>query len=132
MEWAQIPIVQGGAVVVLFAVLWLVFTGRLVPRSTLDDVRADWDARVAEAAEDPEAWKQLYVAECQTHQLTRQAHAQKIGAALAVRAQPLLAAQPHLGRADARHRPANHLRPPHPRRSGTSRQRHLRHLRRAG
>ena len=83
MEWAQIPIVQGGAVALLAAVVWLIALGRLVPRSTLEDVRADRDARVAEAGEDAEQWRQLYVSECEAHQMTRQAHAQEIGAVLA-------------------------------------------------
>ena len=60
MDWAQLPVVQLGAFGVLLAVGWLVFLGRLVPRSTLEDVRADRDARVAEvraeAAEYKEAW----------------------------------------------------------------------------
>lgn len=83
MEWAQIPIVQGGAVGLVLAIIWLIALGRLVPRSTLEDVRADRDARVAEANEDAAAWQQLYVSECQAHQTTRQAHAQEISAALA-------------------------------------------------
>ncbi|GIH91928.1 hypothetical protein ACFFMN_34025 [Planobispora siamensis] len=82
MEWAQIPVIQLGAVGVLFAVLWLVFTGRLVPRSTLDDVRADRDARIAEAAADADAWRELYVGEREAHQTTRQAHAEEVRAAL--------------------------------------------------
>ncbi|WP_068925052.1 hypothetical protein [Planobispora rosea] len=82
MEWAQIPVIQLGAVGVLLAVLWLVFTGRLVPRSTLEDVRADRDARVAEAAADADAWRQLYASECEAHQMTRQAHAEEVRAAL--------------------------------------------------
>ncbi|WP_068922209.1 hypothetical protein [Planobispora rosea] len=82
MEWAQIPIVQGGAVAVLLAALWLVLRGQLVPRSTLEDVRADRDARIAEANADAEAWRQLYVSECEAHQTTRQAHAEEVRAAL--------------------------------------------------
>ncbi|HEY9372077.1 hypothetical protein [Streptomyces sp.] len=98
MEWAQIPVVQLGALGVLLMVLWLVFRGNLapstlVPRSTLDDVRADRDARIAqviadrdervkEANEDAAEWRQLYVRECEAHDLTRRAHAEEIRAAL--------------------------------------------------
>lgn len=87
MEWAQIPVVQLGALGVLLAVLWLVFRGHLVPatlvpRSTLDDVRADRDARVQEAAEDADEWRQLYIRECEAHELTRKAHAEEVRAAL--------------------------------------------------
>jgi hypothetical protein len=87
VEWAQLPVVQLGALAVLLGVLWMVFNGllvpnKLVPRSTLDDVRADRDARVAEANEDAEQWRALYVAECEAHDLTRRAHAEEIRAAL--------------------------------------------------
>lgn len=83
MEWAQIPILQGGAVAVLLAVLWLVFTGRLVPRSTLDDVRADRDARIAEADRDAERGWALYDSERDAHSKTRQALVDHVaGAAL--------------------------------------------------
>lgn len=87
MEWAQLPIVNFGAFGVLLGVLWMVFNGhlvpnKLVPRSTLDDVRADRDARIAEANEDAADWRDLYVRECQAHELTRKAHAEEIRAAL--------------------------------------------------
>jgi hypothetical protein len=102
VEWAQIPVMQLGAFGVLLGVLWLggwmVFKGHLVPntlvpRSTLDDLRADRDqrikevvadrdARVTEAAEDASEWRELYVGECASHDLTRKAHAEEIRAAL--------------------------------------------------
>ncbi|TDD54599.1 hypothetical protein E1286_05260 [Nonomuraea terrae] len=87
MEWTQIPVVQLGALGVLLAVLWLVFRGHLVPstlvpRSTLDDVRSDRDTRLAEANQDAADWRDLYVRECEAHDLTRRAHAEEIRAAL--------------------------------------------------
>lgn len=102
MEWAQIPVMQLGAFGVLLGVLWLVgwlvFKGHLapstlVPRSTLDDIRADRDERIAqvaadrdervrEAAEDTAEWRTLYIRECEAHDLTRRAHAEEIRAAL--------------------------------------------------
>jgi uncharacterized protein (DUF2384 family) len=98
VEWAQIPVVQLGALGVLLAVLWLVFKGHLVPstlvpRTTLEDVRADRDARVAQANADRDArvaeanadatdWRDLYVRECEAHETTRKAHAEEIRAAL--------------------------------------------------
>lgn len=55
MEIIGLPsavLVQGGAFALLMAVFWLVFTGRLVPRSQLDDARADRDMwREAHATE---------------------------------------------------------------------------------
>ncbi|MGI5274903.1 hypothetical protein ACQEUU_37620 [Nonomuraea sp. CA-218870] len=87
MEWTQIPVVQLGALGVLLAVLWLVFRGHLVPatlvpRSTLEDVRADRDARLAEANADAAEWRDLYRRECEAHELTRKAHAEEVRAAL--------------------------------------------------
>lgn len=87
MEWTQLPIVQLGALGVLLAVLWMVFRGllvpsSLVPRSTLDDVRSDRDVRLAEANTDADEWRQLYIRECEAHELTRKAHAEEIRAAL--------------------------------------------------
>ncbi len=44
----------GGAVALLFATIWLIFTGRLVPRSAIDDVRQDRDGwrKAAEAEQE--------------------------------------------------------------------------------
>ncbi|MER7500433.1 hypothetical protein AB0L05_27625 [Nonomuraea pusilla] len=87
MEWAQLPVVQLGALGVLLGVLWMIFSGRLVPRSTVEDVRADRDARVAEAAQDAEEWRALYAGEREAHELTRRAHAEEIRAALTASAE---------------------------------------------
>lgn len=46
MDWTQIPIVQGGSVAVLFGVMWMVFSGQLVPRRTVDMNREDLMARI--------------------------------------------------------------------------------------
>jgi hypothetical protein len=73
LDFTQFPIVQGGAVAVLLAVLWLVYTGRLVPRSTLEDVRKDRDDRIAEAERDTERGWKLYEKEMASHALTRRA-----------------------------------------------------------
>lgn len=47
MTWLEIvkSVGPGGA---LLGVVWMVMRGAIVPRSTLDDVRADRDARLAE------------------------------------------------------------------------------------
>ncbi len=36
-------VLQGGAVALLGATFWLVMTGRLVPRSTIEDIKSDRD-----------------------------------------------------------------------------------------
>lgn len=49
--------IMGG---LLAAFIWAVLTGRLVPRSTLEDVRADRDARLAELRkETDDVWTAL-------------------------------------------------------------------------
>lgn len=91
MEWAQLPMTQLGFLGAFLGVLWLVgwliakghlVPSSLVPRSTLDDVRADRDARVKEANDDADDWRSLYVSECEAHELTRRAHAEETRAAL--------------------------------------------------
>ncbi|MCG6493450.1 hypothetical protein [Kitasatospora sp. A2-31] len=49
-------VVQGGAAAILSAVVMLILVGRLVPRSVVEDVRADRDARLAELAAERDAW----------------------------------------------------------------------------
>lgn len=46
-----------GAGAILAVGLWLIMTGRLVPRATLDDVRADRDSRLAEIRAETDAWR---------------------------------------------------------------------------
>jgi hypothetical protein len=50
-------VVQGGAAAILSAVVMLILLGRLVPRSVLEDVRTDRDARLAELAAERDAWR---------------------------------------------------------------------------
>ncbi len=45
-----------GALVV--AAVWLIFTGRLVPRSVLEDTRKDCDRLVAAKTEEAKEWRQ--------------------------------------------------------------------------
>jgi flagellar biosynthesis/type III secretory pathway M-ring protein FliF/YscJ len=93
LEWAQIPVVQLGAVGVVFAIVWLVVKGILVPRAVLEDARKDAEARatqaekdrderVAEAEKDCDQWRLLFDQERSAHETTRQAHAEEIRAAL--------------------------------------------------
>lgn len=54
-SWDQLPIVQGGAVAILAWVFIQVMRGRIVPRRTLDDMKAERDTwrdahRVSEEA----------------------------------------------------------------------------------
>ncbi|RCG32001.1 hypothetical protein DQ384_05515 [Sphaerisporangium album] len=78
MDLATIPWAQGSLVgitlAVIFATVGLVLKGVLVHRSVVDDVRADRDARIAEANEDAEEWRRLWEAEREAHEVTRRAH----------------------------------------------------------
>jgi hypothetical protein len=47
----------GALLVLLAAFVRAVLTGRLVPRSVLEDVRQDRDARIREMAEERDGWK---------------------------------------------------------------------------
>ncbi|MER7213229.1 MULTISPECIES: hypothetical protein [Streptosporangium] len=97
MEFAAIPWVQGSLVTLALAVIvsgfWMVFKGHLVPRSHVEDVRADRDARiaqaekdrderVAEAEKDAEQWRSLFEQERSAHEATRQAYAEETRAVL--------------------------------------------------
>lgn len=60
-EWGSLAI-QGGAVGMLGAVVFAIFRGLLVPRGTLDVLRADLEKRVATAERTAEQWRQAYFA----------------------------------------------------------------------
>jgi hypothetical protein len=40
--------------------IYLILSGKLVPRSVVEDVRADRDARIAAVQEDRDTWKEAY------------------------------------------------------------------------
>jgi hypothetical protein len=48
MDWGSLPWANIGATGVLALVVLMILRGAIVPRSTLDDVRADRDARLEE------------------------------------------------------------------------------------
>lgn len=50
-------VVQGGAFGVLILVVLAIVTGRLVPRRSLEDVRADRDARLADEKARGDEWR---------------------------------------------------------------------------
>jgi hypothetical protein len=41
--------------------IFLILTGRLVPKSTVDDLRADNQARIADVREEADSWKDAYL-----------------------------------------------------------------------
>jgi hypothetical protein len=66
-------IIQGGAVGVLTFVVLAILVGRLVPRKSLEDVRADRDARIAEAKARGDEWRAAALTEAERNEvLSRQ------------------------------------------------------------
>lgn len=60
-ELLGINIAQGGAVALLTLVVLLILLGRLVPRRTLEDVRADRNERLAELLADRDKWRDAFL-----------------------------------------------------------------------
>jgi F0F1-type ATP synthase membrane subunit b/b' len=59
-ELLGINVAQGGAAALVTLVVLLILLGRLVPRSVLQDVRADRDARIAEIAAERDTWRDAH------------------------------------------------------------------------
>lgn len=59
-ELLGINVAQGGAAALVTLVVLLILLGRLVPRSVLQDVRADRDARLAEIAAERDTWRDAH------------------------------------------------------------------------
>lgn len=57
MDWVQLPVVQLGALGVLLAAFWLVYTGRLMPKSTVDVIRSVLERRIDEKTTEASEWK---------------------------------------------------------------------------
>lgn len=62
-ELLGINVLQGGAAAILALVVLFILVGRLVPRATVNDVRADRDARIAELAQERDTWRAAYMEE---------------------------------------------------------------------
>lgn len=62
MEWINLPFVQGGAVVVLLAGIWLIFTGRLVPKSHHDALRENDRLTITRQQEEIKEWRTAWIA----------------------------------------------------------------------
>ncbi|ETK36112.1 hypothetical protein [Microbispora sp. ATCC PTA-5024] len=90
MDLMAVPWVQGSLVTIVLAMIFTmagaVFKGYLIPQKRheeqLADLRADRDARVAEANADAEEWRRLWTLEHEAHDLTRRAYAEEIRAVL--------------------------------------------------
>jgi uncharacterized protein (DUF3084 family) len=59
-ELLGVDVAQGGAVALVTLVVLLILRGGLVPRSVLEDVRKDRDARVAEVIGERDTWRDAH------------------------------------------------------------------------
>jgi hypothetical protein len=59
-EWLAMPIVQGGAVALLAGVLIAIFTGRLVPRWQVTQLRASDAAAIKRLTAEVDEWRSAY------------------------------------------------------------------------
>lgn len=61
-EFMGVNLIQGGAAAIVVVIVMLILSGRLVPRSTLRDLRADRDARLAEVTAERDTWRAAHAA----------------------------------------------------------------------
>lgn len=62
MEWISLPFVQGGAVVVLLAGIWMIFTGRLITRSHHAELRENDQMTIKRQQEEIHEWRTAWIA----------------------------------------------------------------------
>lgn len=64
MDWSVLPVVQGGALAILLAVLWRFFrmmsTGELVSRKVVDDILANHADRLADKRVQISEWREAH------------------------------------------------------------------------
>lgn len=66
---SKLPLAGGGAVAILSVFIYAILSGRLVPRSAVDDVRADRDARLAEVRRESDDWRSAWQASQETNKV---------------------------------------------------------------
>lgn len=62
MEWINLPFVQGGAVVIVLAGIWLIITGKLVPKSHVDSLRENDRLTITRQQEEIAEWRRAWIA----------------------------------------------------------------------
>lgn len=63
MDFSKLPLASGSATALLGLVVLLFLLGRIIPRSHLEDVRADRDKRLEEKQREADLWKSAYITE---------------------------------------------------------------------
>jgi hypothetical protein len=66
---SKLPLAGGISTAILAAVVWAIFTGRLTPRSTVEDVRSDRDARLTEIRREADDWRSAWQASQETNRI---------------------------------------------------------------
>ena len=59
-ELLGVNVASGGAVALVTLVVLLIFFGKLVPRSVLEDVRKDRNDRIAEVVAERDTWREAH------------------------------------------------------------------------
>jgi hypothetical protein len=73
VELIQLPIVQGGAAIVLLGVVWAVITGRLIPRGTVNSLREEDRLTIARQDAEIKEWRTAWIAGSQVqHEIVSQ------------------------------------------------------------
>lgn len=100
-----LPELQFGAGALVALVVFLILTGRLVPRRQLEDLREDRDARLAAAERQVQTWQAAYEAAVMGRKTAQDHVSQLMEAALTaqdvIRALPMLPSQISEARGDA-------------------------------
>lgn len=62
MEWINLPFVQGGALVVVLGVIWLMIIGKILPKSHVDALREGDKMTIARQQEEIKEWRTAWIA----------------------------------------------------------------------
>lgn len=60
MDLTSLPIVSGGATAILSMFVMLIFWGKIVPKSTVDDIRTQYEAENTKLRADRDQWQTAY------------------------------------------------------------------------
>src|SRR5690606_41219728 len=61
MDWVNLPIAQGGFAVIVFGVMVSVISGRLVPRSWVDEIRKGDQLTIERQQEEIREWRTAFI-----------------------------------------------------------------------
>lgn len=67
LPWGQLT--AGG---MLLVAVWLILTGKILPKATLTELRADMEARIQDARKEADDWRAAFTAASESQQLQSQ------------------------------------------------------------